>query len=206
MKLKRTIQYVDNEYRVNLLKIFKSNIPIVKEILLDGYDELSLLVTDENSKANPAQFRDVFEQSLNGFEFIKPRKSGATFSVPNIATFDFSKQTLLQQIMEGTPGNYVEMSAADLNTLSMVPDTLPLNPLDSEDSQVFLKIYTDLIEQQEISLLHKRLVRFPFSESPPMEGQVFGEARSYVKRNMSKWVKRAVVTSSRDVSQKYRRI
>lgn len=206
MKLKRTIKNIDNSYRASLLKIFKSNIVIVREILFDAYDELSLWVTDENSKADPVLFKDLFEQSIDNFEFVRQRKSGITFSVPNIETFNFRNQGLLQQIMEGTPGDYVEMSSTDLNTLNIVPNVLPINPMDSADSQVFLIAYTNIIEQQEVSLLHKRLVHFPFSNTPPMEDQVFGKARNYVKNNIKKWNKQALTTSTRDISQKYRRI
>lgn len=205
MEIKRTINNINNFFNESVYTIFEANIPKVQELLLESYDELEDYVTNDYSRSNPALFREVFEDSLESFEYIEKRAKGYSFIVPTKETFNFRDQELLQQIVEGTMGTYVEISAADLNTLNSSPPAVPINPQDPYPEQVFLIEYTDTVKIQEREILKKNLIEFPFSNIP--QGiDIFERADDYVTDNMPKWIKTIIKNGAKEIKSKYRRI
>lgn len=160
----------------------------VKDVLLKGYDRLNMYVSNSKSISNIEIYRDTFENSVNSFIYLEKEDQNLVFNVPDIESFDFSELNIIKQILEGTTGNYVEILDKDL---IKIDKKLLLNKeqVNLPNGKTFYLIrYNSYIKGAEKHILGKKLVKFPFSNTPPLYEMVFGPVTNYVDRNIDKWI------------------
>jgi len=198
-------EFIPNEIK----KEFISREEEVKDIILNEYDNLSNMITDTESKSDPYIFREVFESKLNEFTYVIVNdNTEIIFRTPDLDNFNFSGLKLVRQILEGTAGVYVEISHDDLVKMTG-KTTVNEEPIDTSvamQDRIYLYRYSDWVRKKEKDVLNKKLVRFPFSNTPALGNTVFGPAQSYVNDNIDRWVDSAVKRSTKIISQKYKRV
>lgn len=169
----------------------------VKNIIMTSYDS-ELVVSDRKSKTNPLLpvYRDLFEERLNEFDYIQEKNDIVTFAIPDMKTFDFSghKMRVIEQILEGTAGIYVEVSADDYEKM-FGKRVLPREPLDAgvpRKELIYLMRYNNRVRVAERNTFNRNgyLVRYPFSNAASIS--VLDAADMYVKNNMDKWVEQTI--------------
>ena len=169
----------------------------VKNIIMTSYDS-ELIVIDRKSKTNPLLpvYRDLFEERLNEFDYIQEKNDIVTFAIPDMKTFDFSghKMRVIEQILEGTAGIYVEVSAEDYEKM-FGKRVLPREPLDASVPRkelIYLMRYDNRVRVAERNAFNRNgyLVRYPFSNAAPIS--VLDAEDMYVKNNMDKWVEQTI--------------
>lgn len=208
-KVKRVINNVDKFIVDEVEKEFLSEVPEVKSIILNGYDGLSDMVTDVESKSNPLILRSEFENKLDDFVYIKRTdNSNIQFITPDLLNFDFSGIELIKQILEGTSGQYVEVSYDDMIKLTgkTTINDVPIDKNLPKQKRVYLIRYTNAVRTKEKSILKKKLIRFPFSNTHALDANVFGPAEEYVDHNIDMWTNDSIKRSTTIISQKYRRV
>ena len=172
-----------------LLELNKA-VPFIKQRIMETFEnELMGVVTDRKSKTNPLFYKDEFEDRLNNFLYISSVDSAVTISVPDMDTFDFSgRLKVLKTIMEGTVGVYVEVSAADFGKVFNKQPT-NIDPVDTyvpKKDMIYIIKYNSKVRRAENTILNKKLVRYPFSNSPPID--VLQAGQDYVDENVDTWI------------------
>jgi len=180
-----------------LIQKFNGVVPEIKQIIMQTYDDLLMgVVTDRNSKTNPVFYKDEFEDRLNKIKFVDNMSTEVTISIPDMETFDFSGRLgVLKSIMEGTVGVYVEISALDFeNIFNKQP--INIDPIDNyapKKDVIYIIKYTSKVRLAENNILDKKLVRYPFSNSPPMD--VLQAGQNYVDGNIDMWINESLQES-----------
>ena len=182
----------DKYIKTELEKEFESRKSEIIENILIEYDT-RLLVTDRNSKTNPTLYRDDFRDKLDEFEFVKTSGNIVSLVVPDMDNFSFTgRLRVLQTILEGTIGNYVEVNAEDYERMYGKRPT-NIQPIDdyvpAKDTFYILR-YTSSVQRLERDVLDKKLVRYPFSNTPPID--IFVAANDFVDNNINDWIDAAV--------------
>jgi len=183
--------------RQQLILKFNDEVPYVKQAIMQAYDELLIgVVTDRKSKTNPLFYKDEFEERLNNFIYVKDRNDDITISIPDMDTFDFSgRLRVLKNIMEGATGIYVEISALDFEQI-FNKQPVNIDPIDEyvpKKDTIYIIRYNSKVRQAESNILDKKLVRYPFSNSPPID--ILQAGQDYVDNNIDLWLTKAIKTS-----------
>ena len=190
-----------------MIEKFNEVIEFLKDAIISEYDEeLVDVVTDRKSKTNPNLYREEFIERLDEFEYIdKDSADGKiAFNVPDMETFDFSgRLRVLQAIMEGTSGNYVEINEDDYKA---VFGKRPINedPVDdyvSPKDQIYLVRYNNTIRRAERNL-NKKFVKYPFSNTPPI--RVLEEGVQYARGNVKGWISEALTSAQKQFVNNYK--
>lgn len=184
-------------------KRYREEIEAVQYYIMDGYDWISMLVTDPNSKTNPYLYRDKFESKVKSFKYVERSANSVKFRTPDIDNFNLDDLPIVSQILNGTLGAYVEVSHEDMEKITgtTVINNKPIDPSVSNKDRVYLERYTNNIRAKERHVLKKKLTLFPFSNTPPLYGKVFGDAEDYVTTNIKSWASEAAA-HSREVMMK----
>lgn len=167
---------------------FTKAVDQIKEAIISEYDELSSTIKDPDSKANPALYREDFIKRLDNFSYIKDTGGTVSINVPDMETFDFSgRLKVIEAIMNGVAGHYVEMSIRDFKSIftrtPFTPDSQESEDLSDED--IFLIRYNKNIHNIE-KHLHKKFVVYPFSNMPPFD--ILEKGGTFVESNIGKWI------------------
>jgi hypothetical protein len=164
------------------------------DVVMREYDS-ALTVNDRKSKSNPAFYRDDFEERLENFNYIEESGDTIKFTVPTMENFDFSgRLEVIEQIMEGTVGIYVEVNAEDYEKM-FGKKILSRETLDTsvpKKELIYLMRYNPRVRSAELTTFGRRnyLVKYPFSNTPPIK--ILDEAENFIDENMDKWVKEVV--------------
>lgn len=180
---------VSSIIKEKLYKNFMTAADQIKKRIIEEYDELINSIDDPDSKANPALYREDFIERLDNFAFIKISGESVSINVPDMETFDFSgRLKILEVIMNGISGNYIEMDAKDFKSIftrtPFTPDSTGSRDLSEED--IYLIKYNENISNIE-KHLRKKFVVYPFSNMPPFD--VLEKGKIFVEDNMDKWIK-----------------
>ena len=205
MKVDRVINNINSLYGIKIEEVFRSKVDEVKNIIISDYDKLSSFIVDTKSKADPAQFKELFILAIDKFEFIK-NEINPIFSIPDLDTFDFTDLELVEQILEGIAGEYVEVPHEILSTLGITSSLIPINALVDSQDKVYIMEANDKLKTRAERWLGYPLVVFPFSNIPAQYELVFGGADVYVGENIDDWVNTALKVAADKVSQTYKRI
>lgn len=200
----------------NINKIFEREIPNVINVAIESY-EINLLgsVIPRGSLSDPNKFIDDYIESLEAFTYISDNeKGGKTFHTPDSDTFDFSNIGVVKLIIEGVSGNYKELPERDLNKLlnnkeisNMIKRKLRQLPdlfngtANIRDRFTLVSTRGTLLKTIQLTL-GKELVRFPFSNSAPID--LFEDVDKYVEENMDTWVNKALRASTDKIKLLYR--
>jgi len=193
---------VDSVYKKML-----DEVASIKYAIMSGYDTLSMMVTDPNSKTNPATYRTRFLTKMDEFTFVEhKRKDNIKLITPDMDNFDFTGIDIIKQILNGTMGVFVEINNADMEKITgkSVVNNNPIDPTISKQERIYLIKYTQEIRIKEKEVLKKQLVRFPFSNMPPLYNRVFGPGQEYVDDNMDEWIRSSVEDGKLRVSRYYK--
>jgi len=197
-KAVKTLQQILDEELEKTLELASER---VKSIIMDAYDSrTSMAVIDRRSKTNPQdpKYRDKFMEALNSFEFFQKQDSKVAFVIPDMENFDFSNSKLMviQQIMEGTAGIYVEVSAEDFEKM-FGKRSISKEPFDTSVPKrdlIYLMRYNNIVRTAERRVFGQGyLVRYPFSNTPPM--RIFDDAEKFANEELDKMLKEAINTS-----------
>ena len=167
---------------------FTKAVDQIKKVIISEYDELSSTIKDSDSKANPVLYREDFIKRLDNFSYIKDTGGTVSINVPDMETFDFSgRLKVIEAIMSGVAGNYVEMSIRDFKSIftrtPFTPDSQESEDLSDED--IYLIRYNKNIHNIE-KHLHKKFVVYPFSNMPPFD--ILEKGKIFVENNIEKWI------------------
>lgn len=188
-----------------ITKFDDSKSEIVDAVMM-AYDT-ELVVLDRNSKTNPqeAKYRDEFEKRLSEFEYIDKQQTKIVLTVPDMDNFDFSGNSMrvLEQILEGTAGIYVEVSAEDYERM-FGKQVLTREPLDTsvpKKELIYLMRYSNRVRVAERNTFGRvgYLTRYPFSNVPPIA--ILEEADKVINENLEKWIDEAVGVATRKFKQ-----
>lgn len=192
--IKNFREFLDEE----LKKVFEFAAEEIKEVIMVSY-RTELVVHDRKSKANPQLevYIDEMINRLDEFEYVQEDPEGKiAFVVPDIDNFDFSgsKMRIIEQILEGTAGVYVEVSAEDYERM-FGKRVLARDPIDAtvpKKEILYLMRYNSIIRNAERTTFGRRgyLVRYPFSNTPPIP--LFDAAEKVAGEKMDRWVKDAI--------------
>lgn len=204
--MSRFVKNSSDHVAVRLEQSLEDQVEPIKEFIMDGYDSLSAKVNIVNSKTNPEIFRDQFSENLSAFEFLQKSKDYIQLVLPVMGgDFNFSNIPIVEQILEGTAGTFVEITHEDLVKLTG-KTTVNKDPVDasvSKQKRIYLVRYDDKVRRGEKEILKKNLTKFPFSNTPSLDDMVFGPAQEYVDDNINKWIERSLKVSTKEISQKY---
>lgn len=170
------------------------HIPEIQRRIMEAYDsELVGVVTDRESKTNPVEYRDDFEEALDNFQYIIENENSLTLRVPDEDNFPWlqGRLRIIKNILDGTIGIFVE---ADEEQYIKMYQKRPFSeePYDnsvSRKERVYLLKNTADVRRRQIEAFGKvnYLVRYPFSNKPPID--IFSPANNYVEENIKNWVK-----------------
>lgn len=190
--------------------IFNDNKDDLIEIYSDSYFEyLSPVVTDKNSLAQPEYFYDDYMDVLSNFNFIDNSEGYIKVMIPSVDNFDFSGSLkVLKLIVNGIAGSYLELPQFDM-------DELKVSKLDDKTKRVLFDLpkffSTNTPKKLRFYLLQKRgklpkiiqavldkkLVEFPFSNTPPID--IFEAGNDYFLNNIDSWLHNTIETSIKNL-------
>ncbi len=172
----------------------------IKEIIMEEYDsELVGVVTDRNSKTNPELYRDEFIERLNKFTYMTIDGNQIKLIVPDMENFDFSgRLEVVESIMEGVAGLYVEMNEDDYKAVFNKPpvNTKPVDGYIAPKDRIYLVRYSNRIKRVEKEL-KKDFVKYPFSNTPPIK--ILDEAERFVNANINQWLKDTIDMANKEL-------
>ncbi len=191
--MKKEIKTLEKLLRDELYEKFTIAKEGIIDVVMREYDS-SLTINDRNSKSNPEFYRDDFIERLENFNYIEESGDTIKFTVPTMNNFDFSgRLKVIEQIMEGTVGIYVEVNTEDYEKM-FGKKILSREPLDTSVPKrdlIYLMRYNSKVRNTELAAFDRRnyLVRYPFSNTPPI--LILDKAEKFIDENMNKWVKEA---------------
>lgn len=177
------------DYIIKVKEFLSKKIDKINSIILDGYDGLSYFVNNPKSVSDPSIYREDFKNKLESYDYFDDSiEDGFNFNVPDMDNFDFSDLNLIRQILEGTAGYYVEISLEDVIKINefLISNKEPIV------GNTFLIPYSNYIKRAEKEILNKNLVKFPFSNTKPLDDEVFAPAVKYVNKNIDGWIDSAI--------------
>lgn len=194
---------------------FEDQIKDIIDIGVETYEDLLLnIVTDKYSMANPDNFYDDYVYRLETFEFLNDDDEHPTLHTPSKDVFDYSNSlSILQLIVEGVVGVYLELPEEDINTLLKSKDIddkvkrrlRSLSVVVGQEvplSMQFRLLHTrDTLANTVQSILDKKLVTFPFSNSAPID--LFTPMQKYVDDNIDLWIKESIDKALKLIQQRY---
>ena len=197
-ELMKTAKNFKKNLAEEIKKALKPAVEEIKAVIMSTYTT-ELIVSDHNSKTNPQLDVYVTEMidRLDKFEYIKEDSEGKiAFIIPDMNNFDFSgsKMRVIEQILEGTAGVYVEVSAADYEKMfgKRVFSREPIDAGISKQEMIYLMRYNNVIRNAEAKTFGKPgyLVRYPFSNTPPIS--IFDDAEKLAGEKIDGWINKAV--------------
>jgi hypothetical protein len=188
-KIKKMAKDIDAFVLEALKEVLNEEVENIKYLIMDGFNLLSAMVTNPDSKTDPILYRRKFEDRIENFNYIEVGENSVKIHTPDMENFDFSELEIVEQILEGTVGVFVEISQEDMEKITgkTVVNNKPVDPSVPKKDRIYLERYTPKVRQKEKEVLEKKLVRFPFSNTPPLYGRVFGPAEEYVSDNIEFW-------------------
>jgi hypothetical protein len=176
--------------------LMRDYVPMVKKAIMDDYDSLLIApVTDRRSKTNPIFYRTEFANAIDEFPFLKGEETYTSFIMPDMDNFPFDKGKLLiiKNILEGVSGVYVEVNEEQYVAImgKKAPQLEPYDKTVSSKERIYLLRYTTDVQRKEFQI-YKRptLVRYPFSNSPPI--RLFDSAQKFVEESSTTWLETIV--------------
>jgi hypothetical protein len=202
LKVKR---HFDRLLKSSLEKEFLSITEGIQEAIIEKYDEeLVDVVTDRDSKTNPNFYRAEFIERLESFEYWKNEGGKLKLVTPDMENFNFSgRLKVIETIMHGVSGVYMEVNEEDYIAIF---NKRPINedPLDEyvpPKERIYLVRYTPKLRKAERDL-NKRFVRYPFSNTPPID--IFSAGERFVNENIGGWFKNAIKLAQKEFVNNYK--
>lgn len=193
-------------FRTGLLDRFGKAIDKLKGIIIDNYhmELIDVVPEGSKSKADPALYLNEFIRRLDAFEYIEEIDGLISLVVPDEGTFDFSGELrLLEMVLNGVSGRYVEMTEADYVlvfgnppiTEEVLDENVPVN------ERVYIIGYSEKVRRAE-KYLEREFTIYPFSNTPPID--LFTNADEFVEKNIDRWIEEALMESNKAIVSQLR--
>ncbi len=196
----------------SIVKVFSKFIPDLIEVYLDTYDDdLSSIVTDKDSLANPSFFYDDYKEALENFDYID-EDDELLIRIPTEDTFDFEgRLSFIKLLINGTAGKYLELSQTDHDNLKndkglddkikrIIRDLPAFFDSDTPKDLRFYLLHTrGTLYKTVESILGKKLITFPFSNSSPI--YLFDDGIKFFEDIMNDLIGEAIDDSIRKVKR-----
>jgi len=203
--IKKISKGMDKLIKNSLVHKFTNVSEEVREVIIAEYDEeLVDVVTDRKSKTNPNLYRDEFIERLESYTYVKYSGDVVTLSVPDMETFDFSgRLRVIESIMRGLTGIYVEINEEDyIKVFGKRPvNQEPIDNYVSPKDRIYLVKHTGKIKRSEREL-KKKFVRYPFSNTAPIE--ILEEGQKFVDENINMWTEEAITEAQKVFALNYK--
>lgn len=210
---KKVSKGIEKNFNNIFAQVFEKFLPDLIEVYLDTYDnDLSSIVTDRDSLSNPEYFYDEYKEALEAFEYIDDSED-LVVRTPDEDNFDFSgRLSYILLLTEGTAGKYLELPQTDYDTLKNNKD------LDDKLKRVLrdLPSFFDSTTPKELrfyllhtrgtlyktveSILGKKLVVFPFSNSGPI--YLFDDGVKFFEDNLKGLIDEAINDTITEVKRR----
>ncbi len=183
---KKASKDIKSLFKKHLLVVFESDIvPKIKEMIIEDYNtSLNDRVTNPKSRTRPEYYMDEFIDHLEEFEYIDTGEDKLSISVPDMDTFDFGgKLNVIQDILEGKAGNYVEVDMAQLGKMYNRPPRVLVfidSSVPRKERIVTLRKTVDVLNRLRANNIP--IVDYPFSNTPPID--IFGKTAEYVEKEL----------------------
>ena len=206
MTIKRNIKR-DLKRIIRLKLYFKliDNLKAIRSSVMDGFLLIEDLLEDVETNIDFNIIKEIFLERLMKFEFIPESEDPNRLDVvlPTIDNFDFSDIEIMEIILNGVVGDFVEANYDEISQLfgNIHGKLLKVNSVIG-DFIYIIPINEDLVLQEK-RILGYSLNRFPFSNSPPIYKEFFSKSVNFIDDNLSDWVNKIIKTSLRDVTHKY---
>lgn len=206
MNITKTVsKKIKSRVKNNLKSEFIIVVDEIKQVIIEDYDDkLTNSIANSKSAIDYNMYRDEFISRLNDFQFIKEEGSIVILDVPDIETFDFSDGLeIVQTMMEGLSGVYVEVNEKEYSSIfgrkPKLSDAVDRR-VPSKD-RVFLVRYTGKVRNVEKGL-NKRFIRYPFSNTPPID--ILEAGSSFVDDNLNEWINNAIEKANKEAVISYK--
>lgn len=196
---------VESRVKSNLKNEFNKAITEIKQVIIEEYDDkLTSSTVNSKSSIDYNMYRDEFISRLDDFQFIKEEGDIISLDVPDIETFDFSDGLEIVEIMmEGLSGTYVEVNEKEYSHIFGRKPRLSeaIDKRVSPKDRVFLIRYSGKVRGVEKDL-KKRFVRYPFSNTPPID--ILEAGSLFVDDNLNVWINNAIERANKEVVTSYK--
>ncbi len=206
---------VEKTLPIILNNTLEEEVKNIIDIGIDTYEDLLFgTVVSRGSMADPENFYDAYVFKLETYKFIDEEDTTPVLYIPDVEDFRYEGTlTILQFIVEGVSGIYLELSETDLkevlnnkglddkvkrrlrNLPGIIDTDVPIN------SRFRLMPTRGTLSTTVQDILNKKLVTFPFSNSSPVD--LFTPMQDYVDENMDKWVNDSIKETLKLVKQRY---
>ena len=205
----KVVQRLGESLRITIRKKLRDRLEEVikelKQVIIAEYDEeLVDVVTDRKSKTNPNLYREEFIKRLDEFQYIKEVDGSLTINVPDMETFNFSgRLKTIEAIMSGTAGIYVEINEEDyVKAFNKKPvNEDPVDEYVAPKERIYLIRYDARTRAAERTL-KKKLVRYPFSNTPPIE--IFEAGEKFIDGHIDEWIDDSIDRAEKEFANKYK--
>lgn len=176
------------------------------EVYLDNYTKLlSDVVLDKDSLSNPELFYEDYKKALESFNYFEEGELSTTefvYRIPTEDTFIFNDRlSFIKLLINGVAGTYYELPQADYDKLVAVISgdnfreyiaSLPkfFNEDTPEEIRFYLLGYDEKLHKIVSRILHKNLIVFPFSNSPPIK--LFDDSVEFFEENINKVIDKVI--------------
>ena len=199
---------------INTIDAFELLLPKLKDVYLTTYtNELLSISVDENSLANPLYFYEDYMAAIEDFEYLSIiAKAEIKITVPDEDNFVFEgRLSFLQWLSMGVIGTYYELIKTDYDYLinfqglsRQIKSALTDLPgfLSEELNELDFYILDDALHIHEIiqNILNKKLVIFPFSNTPAID--LFTEGKDFFNTSKEALTNNIVEKSLKDLKRR----
>lgn len=172
--------FIKNE----LTLIFREEaVPKIKELIMESYkSNLNGVVQGDYESLKPESVESLFEERLDGFDFIKDLGDGVGLTCPSVENFNFEEGlNLVGAVLNGLPTDYYKIPASKYSEFA---SSEAINTYGNRD-------YLIAGDNPFLENFNKdSLDKFEFSSTPPIN--IMEGALNYVKGNMPIWIRRAI--------------
>lgn len=211
-QIQKSIKSFDKIFVEEINKEIEDRMDEIIDLYMLEYDmQLVAPVIDRKSRTNPGlpKYVDAYREALQEHEFIvEEEEEGVLFKLrlPNMENLNFSSGVLkvIQNILEGATGVFVEVDAEQYEQMYQ-KQPVGLEAYDDtarKKDMIYIIRYTADVRRRERSSLDEELVRYPFSNTPPID--IFEEPNRYIKENIGRWAFDALQRTKRKFKQQYR--
>lgn len=197
--LKRTI-------RLNIYLKMVDNIAAIRKSVMEGFSIINAVIEDQDQiRVDFSLLKELFLANLISFEFLPEADdpNELTIILPNIDNFDFTDLEVLELILEGVVGEFVEISDVEfIKIFGNAPDGL-ISTGSIDGGVIYLIPYTDEVDSLSNRILGHSLNMFPFSNSPPICKEFFGKANIFIENKLKEWVPDIIKNSLKGVTDKH---
>lgn len=206
MAIKRNIKR-DLKRIIRLKLYFKliDNLKAIRSSVMDGFLLIEDFLEDAETNIDFNIIKEIFLERLMKFEFIPESDDPNRLDIvlPTIDNFDFSDIEIMEIILNGVVGDFVEANYDEISQLFGNTHDKLLKANSVIGDFIYIIPTSEDLALQERGVLGYSLNSFPFSNSPPIHREFFSKSVNFIDNNLPDWIYKIIKTSLKDVTHKY---